>query len=296
MGVVGMTAPSNEAASAVRWWTPEQEAALVRLYEDAGQDGVVRLSEFAASIGKHKTNVCRKARELGLSTSTKRRKVETRKVRVRKFATDAELRAAVGDRMRNYIATNGHVRGMLGKSHSQATKDHLRAASKANWEAMTEDQKDAHSYRSSLAAVKANQEKNWGRGTWKAGWREIGDKRNFYRSRWEANYGRYLEWLKTNGQITDWAHEPETFWFDAIKRGVRSYKPDFRVWENDGTSRLHEVKGWMDDRSRTCLKRMAKYHPHETIVLIDGPQYRAIRLKVMRLVPDWEDSKRDAHA
>lgn len=126
------------------------------------------------------------------------------------------------------------------------------------------------------------------RGSWKAGWREIGGRRIYFRSRWEANYARFLEWLKQHGEIVDWTHEPETFWFDKIKRGVRSYLPDFRVLENDGSSNLHEVKGWMDSRSKTTLARMGRYHPKETIIVIRERDYNAIARKVSPLIPDWE--------
>jgi hypothetical protein len=132
---------------------------------------------------------------------------------------------------------------------------------------------------------------NVSHGNWKAGWREIGGKRNYYRSRWEANYARYLEWLKSRGEIVDWQHEPETFWFDAIKRGVRSYLPDFRVWEKDGSTPLHEVKGWMDARSKTTLKRMAKYHPSETIILIRERAYNDIARKIGPMIQDWGNLK-----
>lgn len=128
--------------------------------------------------------------------------------------------------------------------------------------------------------------------SWKAGWREIGGKRNYYRSRWEANYARYLEWLRVRGDIADWKHEPETFWFDAIKRGVRSYLPDFRVWDTLGDSVLHEVKGWMDSRSKTTLRRMAKYHPQEKIVVIRERQYNEIARKLSPLIEGWETSDR----
>ena len=126
------------------------------------------------------------------------------------------------------------------------------------------------------------------RGTWKAGWREIGERKKYYRSKWEANYARYLQWLKENGHIKDWKHECETFWFEEIRRGVRSYLPDFRVWENDGTSRLHEVKGWMDDRSKTALARMAKYYPQEKIVLVQEKNYNEIKRKVAAVIKGWE--------
>lgn len=110
------------------------------------------------------------------------------------------------------------------------------------------------------------------------GWREFegGQKRYYFRSGWEMNYAQYLDWLKRMGEIIDWEYEPDTFWFEAIKRGTRSYTPDFKVTEKDGSVAYHEVKGWMDQKSATKLKRMAKYYPEITIVLIDEEQYHAI--------------------
>ena len=123
---------------------------------------------------------------------------------------------------------------------------------------------------------------------WKQGWREFGGKRNYYRSRWEANYGRYLQLLKESGNIKDWEHEPDTFWFEEIRRGTRSYLPDFKVTSNDGSICYHEVKGWMDAKSKTKLKRMAKYHPAVELKLIDSKAYRHLKKKVSKLVNGWE--------
>lgn len=121
-----------------------------------------------------------------------------------------------------------------------------------------------------------------------AGWRTIAGRRNYYRSRWEANYARYLQWLKERGDIIEWAHEPRTYWFESIKRGVRSYLPDFEVTENNGKINLHEVKGWMDPRSKTKLKRMKKYYPEIEIILIDKPVYTSISKMCSRLIKGWE--------
>ena len=97
--------------------------------------------------------------------------------------------------------------------------------------------------------------------TWKAAWHTIGGVKKYYRSRWESNYAKYLQFLLEHGNISKWEHEPETFWFNKIMRGCRSYLPDFRVTYPNGEVIYHEVKGWFDERSRTKLKRMAKYHP-----------------------------------
>lgn len=120
------------------------------------------------------------------------------------------------------------------------------------------------------------------------GWREIGNKRHYYKSSWEANIARYFEWLKKSENIAEWEYEPETFWFDGIKRGVCSYLPDFRVTEAGGDKTYYEVKGYMDSKSLTKLKRMRKYHPDIKLILIDKKQYEAIRKSVSKIIAGWE--------
>lgn len=110
----------------------------------------------------------------------------------------------------------------------------------------------------------------------KRGWFIDGDRKYFMRSSWEMNYACYLNFLIEHKEIRGWDYEAETFWFDAIKRGVRSYTPDFKVELMNGEYEYHEVKGWMDAKSATKLKRMAKYHPEIKMVLVDAEQYKAI--------------------
>lgn len=121
-----------------------------------------------------------------------------------------------------------------------------------------------------------------------AGWREIGSIRKYFRSRWEANYGRYLEWLKANGAILEWQHEAKTFWFEGIKRGCVSYLPDFEVKSLNNTLQYHEVKGWMDPKSKTKLKRMAKYHPSVKVLVITKRQYQKLDRLFSRMIEGWE--------
>lgn len=130
-------------------------------------------------------------------------------------------------------------------------------------------------------------EMNKPQGKLKSGWREIGGARKYYRSGWEANYACYLEWLKQLGKIKDWAHEPKVFWFEGLRRGCLSYLPDFLVVENDGQEAYHEVKGWMDGKSKTKIKRMAKYHPAVKLVVIDQKAYREINMKLSAIIPGW---------
>lgn len=109
----------------------------------------------------------------------------------------------------------------------------------------------------------------------------------YFRSVWEANYARYLNWLVAQGVIARWEYEVDEFQF-PIKRGCRFYKPDFKVWEHDGSFSYHEVKGWLDGKSSTKLKRMARYFPAKKIVLIDRPRYYAIAKQFSKLLAGWE--------
>jgi predicted nuclease of restriction endonuclease-like RecB superfamily len=110
----------------------------------------------------------------------------------------------------------------------------------------------------------------------------------FFRSSWEANYARYLNWLISLNQLLRWEFEPDTFEFHTIKRGSRFYTPDFKVFENDGRYAYHEVKGWMDPKSQTKLNRMAKYYPNEKVILIDKVAYRSIEKQMKNAIPNWE--------
>lgn len=111
--------------------------------------------------------------------------------------------------------------------------------------------------------------------------------KQFFRSAWEANYARYLNFLVQQKNIASWKFEPKTFWFEKIKRGVRSYKPDFEIINVDGSVEYHEVKGYDYPRGKTARKRLAKYYPEVKLVVIDKKQYTAIA-KWKFLIANWE--------
>lgn len=110
----------------------------------------------------------------------------------------------------------------------------------------------------------------------------------FFRSGWEANYARYLNWLIKQRQVREWKYEADTFEFHSIKKGTRFYTPDFKVFMPNGKIEYHEVKGYKHPKGETALKRMAKYYPEILIVLIDAPVYNSIKGKVGALIPGWE--------
>jgi len=192
----------------------------------------------------------------------------------------------ISDKRKQWYQNNPHPKGATGMKHTEKTKKVLSEKSKQMWANMTDEQLDGYSKR---AAINGNkQTMNRASASWKASWREIGGYKKYYRSRWEANYARYLEWMRLQGLIAGWLHEPETFWFEGIKRGCMSYLPDFKVKEIDGKESYHEVKGWMDDRSKTKIKRMAKYHPSVKLIVVDGKEYKLLEKRMKLVIADWE--------
>ncbi len=142
---------------------------------------------------------------------------------------------------------------------------------------------------------------------YKGGKRE--DLDNVYmRSAVEANYARYLKFLKVEFQ-----HEPRKFFFEKIRQGNVSYTPDFYLPKED---RWIEVKGYFDSSSKTKLKRFKKYYPEQfakLTVVIQNPwsesksaieamkfldklgvpparieSYKEIDYKLGGLIPNWE--------
>lgn|SRR3990167_1383130 len=76
----------------------------------------------------------------------------------------------------------------------------------------------------------------------------------FLRSSWEANFCRYLKSLNIS-----YEYEPQVFVFDKFKHGTVSYCPDFKLADGSWV----EVKGFMDGKSKTQLRRFKKYYPIE---------------------------------
>lgn len=139
-------------------------------------------------------------------------------------------------------------------------------------------------YRSMLAAQKARPVSNSGRRD------DLGGL--FVRSGWEANVARYFNMLMKMGVVESWEYEPQVFWFLKIKRGVRSYLPDFRVkYRDESQSVFVEVKGYLDAKSKTKIARFRRYYPEYRLDVIGAKEYRAIRAKWSAAIPNWEGGK-----
>lgn len=112
----------------------------------------------------------------------------------------------------------------------------------------------------------------------------------FVRSRYEANYARYLKFLQSKGEIQSWQYEPQDKIFDFPVKGLRNarYRPDFWIVNRNGQEECHEVKGWMDKDSKVKLKRMAKFFPDVKVVVIGTTEMKAIERTVASLIQGWE--------
>ena len=105
----------------------------------------------------------------------------------------------------------------------------------------------------------------------KAGWYDVGDQHEYFRSGLEYRWAQYLELLKGLGEIVKWSYESRRFEFKKIRSGTVFYTPDFLVlygapYEPDHC--WHELKGHLAQRDVTKFRRMAKYYPGEKLILV----------------------------
>lgn len=202
-----------------------------------------------------------------------------------------EERKQLSAKLKEWHRTHEHPQGMLGKRHTPEVRQALSARSKAMW-------KDPNSYLNSQEyrqQVSDRMSKRQNQGNLRSGYSrgrmgtyEINGRQMFFRSLWEVNYALYLDFLVKQKQIKSWEYEVDTFWFEAIKRGVRSYKPDFKILNRDDSIEYHEVKGWMDTKSKTKLARMEKYHPSVKLILVDESSYKDIKKKLGKAIGFYE--------
>jgi hypothetical protein len=189
------------------------------------------------------------------------------------------------------IRRDGHTRGALGMKHSDRVKKLLSESARLRWADpdyilnSPESRQKMSDRMTQWVAENQTSENTYSR--CQRGRRaDLGDI--FFRSKWEANYARYLNWMKSRGEIDSWKYESRTFWFEEIRRGVRSYMPDFEVIDKPGAEpRYVEVKGWMDPKSATKIKRMAKYYPDVKLEVFDERAYRSLQ-QLGRVIAGWE--------
>jgi hypothetical protein len=308
---MGLTLP----AAPRRPWTNDDDAVLLIKYLQAARVG--QLAALAEEMGRTRHFLARKARALGLTDGSapkpwllggKLKGREAEFIECHDSASDKALSARFDvsiAAIRSWRSDLGlkksrtkkwlhspHPKGFTGGSHTSEARAAIGEKARAAWKRpgfYTEAHRQQRSDRVSKLHAEGKFRNAYSRGS--AGRADdLGD--TFYRSSWERNYARYLNFLKGRGDIYHWLFEADTFWFEAIRRGVRSFKPDFKIWSRPDSEPYYvEIKGWMDKKSETKLRRMKKYHPRTRVDLVDQKQYAALAQTVGRLLPNWEHGK-----
>ena len=85
-------------------------------------------------------------------------------------------------------------------------------------------------------------------------------KDQYFRSAWEANIARYL-----NYKNIKWEYEPRVFVFSKFRTGTLTYCPDFYLPESDIWL---EVKGQIIAQAKTATRRFKKFFPNECAKLV----------------------------
>jgi len=251
----------EDGDSRVRNWAPAEDAILRAAYNQREKPDC---SALAKTLKRTANAVQQRADHLGITNAAASPSAVARE------------RSSATQRLQ-YSFGREHPRGMLGKNHTaEACEEMSRSRSGKTRPPRTAE----WSRRIGVATAKRvaeNPESVYSRCR---GGRRADLENRFFRSSWEANIARWL-----NVQKIRWEYEPHEFEFVKVKRGARFYIPDFFLPDEN---RYIEVKGWMDPKSRTKLKRMVKYFPLISIELIDAARYAQIARSCAGAIPGWE--------
>jgi hypothetical protein len=229
-------------------------------------EGGIELEKLAEKLKRPKTSISAIAREMGLTKYGNFSK-EERQNRATKMS---------------YVVNNYEPTRFFGKHHTLESRHQMSIKQIIRFENMSDEEKSIRANKSiitkrnnNIYTITSNAYSRC-----KGGFRE--DLQQYFRSSWEANIARYLDYLNIK-----WEFEPKRFNFLEINSGVLSYMPDFYLPELD---KWIEVKGWMDDKSKIRLQYFKQFYPEESIklILIDRKKYNLIEKQYKFLINNWE--------
>jgi hypothetical protein len=285
-------------------WTDLDKERLKAYYQNTPPE-LFQIAEIAKELDRTCDAISLMAGTLGVAHAFKDRPPLKKEARQRIASknkihwSDHKLRKAASESKKEWFRKNPHPRGFLGKTHSVAARETISKKSSAWQQSMTAKERKRIAANRQAKTVSNGNTLAWRgkRGSWKAQWVEIDGKRFFARSQWEVDYACFLEWQKRNGLISVWEYEPSVFWF-PVKKGTTNYTPDFRIVFSDGKIEFHEVKGWMDSRSKTKINRMRIHHPEITLRVISADWFRDNKsmLPLFRRVLEGSVISRKAHS
>lgn len=260
-----------------KYYTEEEIELLKKCYDKYS------MNDLSEMLGRNESNIFRKMKELGLKKT--HRVANTINPKKQHTYTDEEKRK-MSEITKRMIKEKGHPKGFKGHKHTLEEKQRISATAKNWWKKIDLSTLENRTLKQRKTKIKngtlnpmSNQSNPYSRT--KGGKRK--DLNNtFFRSTWEANIARYYNFIGVK-----WEFEPKTFIFQNITRGSVSYTPDFYLPEED---KWVEVKGWMDGKSRTKLKRFKQQYPEEykKLQLITEKEYNEIKRKVSSYIKNWE--------
>ena len=262
----------------MNYFTESDYAYLREHYEEYANGQ--RLPELAKIMKRTAAFLNRKAKELGLTKPN------------RKYTIGEERHKQLSKSAKERITKYGHPKGMLGKKHTSETKEYISKWHRQNWaehrdELLTPERLEAKSdcmAKQQADGVMGVRSRTYLRKCF------INGNTYIFKSAWEANIALVLEYERLLGNIDGWAYEATTFSFKYDGNGVRNYKPDFDIYRNGKTYHI-EVKGWVDEKTKTKMALMQRYYPNDVIYIMGEKEYRSIKAKYKPIIPQWGYAK-----
>lgn len=249
-------------------WTKQQIASLSDYFRSTPSDSF-DLASLSVTLGRTYAAVALKASRTGLANISRGKSTQAclSMSRERKARFRAHPERHTKPDWKKYL----HPRGMLGKHHGSSARRAISAANRGRQRTVEQIRKQITTTLQRYGRLAPLTR----RGTWRAEWVTIGGKRFFSRSSWEAIYATHLQDLKERSIIADWHYEPDRFWVNQ----QWNYVPDFRIDGLSGEREYHEVKGWMDARSKRKIKAFRKEYPSNRLIVRRARWFRGIALK-----------------
>jgi hypothetical protein len=104
------------------------------------------------------------------------------------------------------------------------------------------------------------------------------DLGRYFRSRWEANTARILEY-----ENIPYNYEAEVIVLLREDGTELRYRPDFKL-----SNRWIEVKGWWNERSKLIKQLMTEQHPEIQIEYVGEEVYKELEDYYASRIPQWE--------
>ena len=271
----------------------QEEKDIIIDYYNKHDNNSIDLDELSLLINRPKTSICRFAKKENLTNNCRpltEKTINKMKEGIEKYHKSDEYKNNIYEQQTDllrYYSKNKHPRGMLGKHHSEDTREkmskvHIELAANMSYE-----EKHAIAMKAIETKIKNNispQTTSNSYSRTKGGIRK--DLGIYFRSSWEANIARILDY-----ENIEWKYEYKRFYFDDKSDGILSYQPDFYLPQ---FHKWIEVKGWMDEKSKIRLNRFSIEYPdqNKNLILIDEHFYHDLQKEFKDIITYWEDSSR----